>query len=67
MEDNRLTITDLTAIHRIIDTACTRGAFKGSEMSEVGMIYDKLESFLTTIQAQAKAQAEANTQGDTNA
>ena len=70
MENKQLTISDLAALHRIVDTACSRGAFKGAEMTDVGSIYDKLTSFLAAVQEQARAQAEAkeaNTQGDENA
>ena len=70
MDNTQITVQDLASIHRILDTACSRGAFKGSEMTQVGDIYDRLGAFLTRIQEQAKAQAEAeasNTQGETNA
>jgi hypothetical protein len=72
MENKQLTISDLAALHRIIDIACSRGSFKGAEMTEVGSIYDKLTSFLASVQEQARAQAEsqaaeANNQGDANA
>jgi len=55
-----ITISDLDTIKNIIDLACTRGAFRGAEISQVGAVYDKLTVFLEAVIAQAKAQ-EAST------
>jgi hypothetical protein len=61
MENNQqITIADLDTIKNIIDLACTRGAFRAGEISQVGAIYDKLATFLTAVIEQAKAQEEAN-------
>jgi uncharacterized protein YggE len=61
MENNtQITIADLDTIKNIIDLACTRGAFRGAEISQVGAVYDKLTSFLTAVIEQAKAQESAN-------
>ena len=68
MENAQLTIADLASIHTLIDAACTRGAFKAPEMSQVGEIYDKLTRFLEAARQQAQEQAEqAQPQGDQNA
>ena len=69
MENNTITISDLDTIKNIIDLACTRGAFRGAELSQVGLVYDKLNLFLEAVIEQAKAQevnnAEAGeTQGE---
>ena len=55
----QITIADLDTIKNIIDLACTRGAFRGGEISQVGAVYDKLNTFLEAVIAQAQAQ-EAN-------
>ena len=56
MENNtQITIADLDTIKNIIDLACTRGAFRGGEISQVGAVYDKLTTFLEAVIAQAKA------------
>ena len=60
MENQQITIADLDTIKNIIDLACTRGAFRGSEISQVGAVYDKLSTFLEAVIAQAKAQSDAN-------
>lgn len=57
---NPITIADLDTLRNIVDLACTRGAFRGAELTQVGVIYDKLTSFLTAVIEQAKAQEEAN-------
>ena len=59
MENQQITIADLDTIKNIIDLACTRGAFRGAEVSQVGAVYDKLSLFLEAVIAQAKEQ-EAN-------
>ena len=59
MENAQLTIADLASIHSMIDAACTRGAFKASEMKQVGEIFEKLTAFLNAVKAQAEAEAEA--------
>lgn len=56
MENNtQITVADLDTIKNIIDLACTRGAFRGSEVSQVGAVFDKLTSFLNAVIEQAKA------------
>ena len=62
MDDNQITVTDLIALKDIIDLASTRGAFRASEMKQVGEIYDKLANFLEAIVAQAQAQAQESNQ-----
>jgi hypothetical protein len=68
MENAQLTIADLASIHSMLDAACSRGAFKAAEMTQVGQVYDKLTAFLQSIQdkSEAEPQAEpvAETQGE---
>jgi hypothetical protein len=53
-----LTVTDLQNIRAIIDVAATRGAFKAAEMSAVGNVFNKLDTFLAAVvPAQAAEQA----------
>jgi hypothetical protein len=59
MENNTITISDLDTIKNIINLAATRGAFRGEELSMVGIVYDKLTEFLQAVITQAQAQ-EAN-------
>jgi uncharacterized protein YggE len=56
----QITVADLDTIKNIIDLACTRGAFRGAEVSQVGAVFDKLTSFLDAVLAQAQAQETPN-------
>lgn len=47
-----LTVADLNALKQIIDVASSRGAFKPNEMSVVGNVYTKLETFLQAVAQQ---------------
>jgi len=59
MENPQLTITDMVSIKNIIEAACNRGAFKASEMQQVGELYNKINLFIETAQAQANAANQA--------
>ena len=63
-DSTQITIADLDTLRNIVDLACTRGAFRGAELTQVGVIYDKLTQFLDAVIAQAKAQEEANQSAD---
>jgi len=58
--NTQITIADLDTLRNIVDLACTRGAFRGAELTQVGVIYDKLTQFLAAVIEQAKAQEESN-------
>jgi hypothetical protein len=60
MDNTQITIADLDTIKNIIDLACTRGAFRGGEISQVGAVYDKLTAFLEAVITQAKEQETLN-------
>jgi hypothetical protein len=47
-----LTVQDLQALKSIIDVASSRGAFKPNEMTAVGSVYTKLETFLKAVASQ---------------
>jgi len=53
---NQISIADLDTIKNIIDLASSRGAFRGEELMEVGLVYNKLRNFLDAVIAQAQAQ-----------
>lgn len=53
-------ITDLQTILNIIDLASSRGAFRAPELTQVGMIADKLGAFLRGLAEQEKAKQEAD-------
>ena len=55
-----ISLNELQLLANIVDLATQRGAFRGNELSQVGGIYDKLTSFLTAVQEQQDANAEAS-------
>lgn len=65
MENVQLTIADMASIKGLLEAAVSRGAFKASEMSSVGAVYDKLAKFVEQSTAQLAAQQQA--QGEQNA
>jgi hypothetical protein len=44
-----LTVQDLNMLRGIIDIAAQRGAFKPAEMAAVGTTYNKLNTFLESV------------------
>lgn len=60
----QITISDLGALHGIVDLAASRGAFRGAELTQVGAVFDKLTTFLNDVVAQAQANAEADATED---
>ena len=67
MENSQLTLADLASLHSIIEAAASRGAFKASEMSKVGQVYDKLTIFLKSVQPQVDPSESEQPQGESNA
>ena len=59
-----LTITDLVSIKNIIEVASERGSFRANELKSVGEVYERLDAFLTMVQAVAEAEQSTNSQGE---
>lgn len=56
MDNSQITVTDLITLKNIVDLASARGAFRGSELKEIGEVYNKLSLFLEAVVAQAQSQ-----------
>lgn len=54
-----LNVVDLQNIRAIIDTAARRGAFSAQEMTSVGGVFDRLNTFLNAVAPQAPAGEQA--------
>jgi len=54
-----LTLRELDQLAQVIDLGSQRGAFRAGELEVVGALYNKLVAFLSYVQAQQKAAAEA--------
>jgi hypothetical protein len=48
----QLSIQDLQNLRTVVDLAVRRGAFGASEVSSVGQLYDRLNTFLTAVTPQ---------------
>tara|TARA_B100000029_G_scaffold485929_1_gene539781 strand:- start:538 stop:828 length:291 start_codon:yes stop_codon:yes gene_type:complete len=46
VDPNALSLGDLKNLTTIIDVASSRGAFRANEMASIGLMYNKLQSFL---------------------
>lgn len=66
MEENNttLTVTDLINIQRIIEIAAERGAFKADELKDVGIIYERLKTFISGVTPPTDSATTQPTQGD---
>jgi len=53
-----LGVADLQNAAQVIDLAMQRGAFRAAEAAQVGVVYNRLTAFITSVQDQQKDQAE---------
>ncbi len=53
-----LNLNDLAAMRSLIEVVTQRGAFKATELSAAGQLFDKLNAFLGAAEAHAKANQE---------
>jgi len=53
-----ISLQDLQTLLQIVDLSSQRGAFRGAELTQVGAIFDKLNTFLTYVAEQQAAQEE---------
>lgn len=63
-----ISLNDLQLLLQIVDLASSRGAFRGTELTQVGAVFDKLNAFLTHVaqqQEEAKQAEEADAQSET--
>lgn len=69
MEPITLTVADLVSLRNVVEAATKRGAFNASELSSVGSIYDKLNSFIIAAeqQLQSSESDQPQAQGEQNA
>ena len=49
IDPNALSLGDLKNLTTIIDVASSRGAFRANEMASIGLMYNKLQGFLTRV------------------
>ena len=44
-----LSVSDLQALKTLVETAVRRGAFQANELTAVGTVYDRVNTFLGSI------------------
>jgi len=44
-----ISVVDLQNLLRVVDLATIRGAFRGSELSQVGQVFDKVTQFVQSV------------------
>ena len=49
VDPNALSLGDLKNLTTIIDVASSRGAFRANEMASIGLMYNKLQGFLSRV------------------
>ena len=49
VDPNALSIGDLKNLTTIIEVASSRGAFRANEMASIGLMYNKLQGFVTKV------------------
>jgi hypothetical protein len=52
--DTQINVADLALLRNLVEVASTRGAFKADELSTVGQVYDKLNTFLNRLVEEAE-------------
>jgi hypothetical protein len=57
-----INLSDLAVLLQVVDLATQRGAFRGAELSQVGALFDKLNAFLSYVQAQQQASNQETTE-----
>lgn len=55
-----LGLADLQTMLTVIDTVTQRGAFKANELAAVGILYNRIQTFLDAAKAAQDAQAQAS-------
>lgn len=66
VQQAQLSIQDIVAAVQVIDISAKRGTFEGTELSQVGMLRDRLAVFLKSQQpAEEEAAAEEATEETT--
>ena len=56
LDEQRLTPTDLVSLQNIVDVATRRGAFRGTELTVVGKLYDKLDFAVKAMKNETEQQ-----------
>ena len=62
-----LSINDLITLRRIVEIASERGAFRAPELTAVGQVYDRMNTWLQSVLPAEEESDEVSTQGEADA
>ena len=74
--DISISIADIALLKKITEIACSRGAFRAEEMTQIGSVYDRVSQWLASITESAEQDSateessddeSAETQGENDA
>lgn len=55
-----ITVSDIILLKNIVEIASTRGAFRASELSQVGQLYDKVNAWCESVAQSAAENSEGS-------
>jgi len=56
---NVISIVDLQNLLVVFDLASSRGAFRGTELSQIGQLYDKVDRFVKSVLPKATEETDS--------
>jgi len=62
-----LSINDLVTLRRIVEIASERGAFRALELTAVGQVYDRMNTWLSSVLPAEEESDAASTKGEADA
>jgi len=62
-----LSINDLVTLRRIVEIASERGAFRAPELTAVGQVYDRMNTWLRSVLPAEEESDEELTEGEADA
>ena len=57
-DQGQITLNDLAVLLQVVNLATERGAFRANELTQVGSVYDKVQTFLAKVEAEQNNKAE---------
>ena len=64
MEENTVSINEISVLKQAVEIASRRGAFNADEMSVIGTAYDKIARWLNSVKEEPD---QADSEGETDA
>jgi len=66
-EEPNVSIGDIMVLKQVVEVATARGALRANELTQVGMVYDRVSAWIDSVVPPAEVETEENTdQGESN-